>query len=111
MSDVPNDAAAAAAPAAVPVFEARIDGTGQRFPAPADRPLLQAAREAGLDLRSSCRNGACRACMCRVLSGTVRHRIEWPSLSPEEKVEGWVLPCVALPTSDVVLREAPFGRE
>jgi ferredoxin len=104
------DAADAGPPPAV-VFEARIDLTGQRFAAPADRPLLQAALEAGLGLRSSCRNGSCRACMCRLLSGTVRHRIEWPSLSPEEKAEGWVLPCVALPTSDVVLREAPFGRE
>jgi ferredoxin len=90
---------------------ARIASTGACFDAPEDRTLLQSALDAGLALRSSCRNGACRACMCRLLEGEVRYRIEWPSLSPDEKLEGWVLPCVAMPLSDVVLREAPFGRE
>lgn len=93
------------------VHDARIATTGQRFDAPDDRTLLEAALDAGLALRSSCRNGACRACMCRLLEGQVRYRIEWPSLSPDEKAEGWVLPCVAMPLGDVVLREAPFGRE
>ncbi len=93
------------------VFQATIAATGVRFPAPADRPLLQAAREAGLDLRSSCRNGACRACMCRLLQGSVRHRVDWPSLSPDERADGYVLLCVAQPTSDVVLAVTPFGRD
>ena len=33
----------------------------------------------------------------------VRYRIEWPGLSPEEKAAGCILPCVALPTSAVVM--------
>ena len=48
-------------------------------------------------------NGTCRSCIARVLKGRVHHRIEWPGLSAEEKAEGWVLPCVALADSDVVL--------
>ena len=95
----------------VAILRARIESTGESFDVPADVPLLRAALDAGLALRSSCRNGACRACMCRLVEGRVRHRIEWPSLSPDEKLEGWVLPCVALAETDVVLREAPFGRE
>lgn len=71
--------------------------------------LLEAALLAGIDLPRSCRNGTCRACLCRIESGQVRYRVEWPGLSPDEKDEGCVLPCVALPLSDVVLK-APSVR-
>jgi hypothetical protein len=40
-----------------------------------------------------------------LLSGEVRYDIEWPGLSAEEKAEGWILPCVAKPTSDVVIEQ------
>jgi ferredoxin len=65
--------------------------------------LLEAALGAGLVLRSACRNGTCRECMARVLEGRVHHRIDWPGLSAEERSEGWVLPCVAVADTDVVL--------
>jgi ferredoxin len=87
-------------------FEIDIQPAGLRFDAPANLPLLQSAREAGLILPSSCRNGTCRACICQKLDGTVRYAIEWPGLSREEKAEGWILPCVAFPESALVL-EAP----
>ena len=53
----------------------------------------------GLVLPSSCRNGSCRACLCRLISGHVSYRIEWPGLSADEKAEGFILPCVAHPAS------------
>ena len=71
--------------------------------------LLEAALGAGLVLRSACRNGTCRECMARVLEGRVHHRIDWPGLSAEERFEGWVLPCVAVPDSDVVLLQPRVG--
>jgi ferredoxin len=37
-------------------------------------------------------------------SGQVRYEIDWPGLSAEERQEGYVLPCVAYPCSDVALR-------
>ena len=61
--------------------------------------LLESAERAGIELLSSCRNGTCRTCMCRLVEGQVRYRIEWPGLSREEKAEGWVLPCVAEPVA------------
>lgn len=79
---------------------------GLVFEAPAQQPLLQSAREAGLVLPSSCRNGTCRTCLCRLVEGRITHRIEWPGLSAEEKAEGYILPCVALPGSDLVLESA-----
>lgn len=88
------------------VFAARIEPAGWPLDAPADLTLLQAASRAGIVLPSSCRNGSCRACICRLSGGRVAYRIEWPGLSAEEKGEGWILPCVAHPASDVVI-EAP----
>lgn len=84
-------------------YTARIDPPGTAFDAPAGEPLLLAAAAAGLELPSSCRNGTCRACICRLLEGRVTYRIEWPGLLPEEKADGYILPCVACAASDVVM--------
>ena len=87
-------------------FTVVIEPSGRRFEAPADVPLMHSAREAGLVLPSSCRNGTCRTCLCRLRSGYVSYTIEWPGLSADEKAEGWILPCVAHPASALVI-EAP----
>ena len=73
------------------------------FAASADEPLLLSAEAALLRWPSSCRNGSCRTCICRVVRGTVAYRIAWPGLSREEKEEGVILPCVAYPLSDLTL--------
>ncbi|MFZ6657554.1 2Fe-2S iron-sulfur cluster-binding protein [Undibacterium sp. TJN19] len=65
--------------------------------------LLEAALLAGIRLPNSCRNGTCRTCMCKLVSGEIVYRVEWPGLSLEEKQEGWILPCVAQAHTDVVL--------
>lgn len=65
--------------------------------------LLEAVRAAGVRLRSSCRNGTCRACLCRLVEGEVCYRVDWPGLTAEERAEGWILPCVALVAADVVI--------
>lgn len=92
--------------AAAAGFEVRIEPGGRRFRATDDQPLLQSAAQAGLELASSCRNGSCRACMRRLTQGRIRYRIEWPGLLAEEKAQGWILPCVAYPASDLVLEGA-----
>jgi ferredoxin len=77
---------------------------GQRFEARPDESLLKAGLRAMAPMRSSCRVGTCRTCLCRLESGTIAYEIEWPGLTREEKAEGLVLPCVARALSDVVLR-------
>lgn len=84
-------------------YTLRIEPLGRTLPLAAGQTLLEAALAAGIRPRSSCRNGSCRECIARLVSGTVYHRIEWPGLSAEEKAQGWVLPCVAVAESDVVL--------
>ena len=87
-------------------MKVRLSPLDREFDAQPAQTVLRAAEAAGIDLPSSCRNGTCRTCICLRKSGDTRHLIDWPGLSAEEKVEGWILPCVALPLSDVAL-EAP----
>jgi ferredoxin len=82
----------------------RLEPGGAPVPVADGQSLLEAALAAGVPMRSSCRNGTCRECLCRLLEGRVRYRIEWPGVSRDEQREGWVLPCVALADSDVVLQ-------
>ena len=86
-------------------YTGRIEADGQTFEAWPQQPLLHSMDQGGIAWPSSCLNGTCRTCMGQLVSGQVRYEIEWPGLSAEEKSEGYVLPCVAHPCSDVVLRE------
>jgi ferredoxin len=88
---------------ATPTFIARIAHLAQHFDAPADGTVLQSMEAALITWPSSCRNGTCRTCICRLSSGSVRYAIDWPGLSAEEKAEGYILPCVAYPTGHLVL--------
>lgn len=85
------------------VFALHLPAAGTTVEATADASLLQSLLRAGQAWPASCRNGTCRACIGQLQAGSVRYRVEWPGLLPEEKASGAVLPCVACPTSDVVL--------
>jgi ferredoxin len=78
-------------------------GQGWSFDAAAPATVLEAAERAGVRLPSSCRNGTCRTCICRLASGSVRYLVEWPGLSFDEKREGYILPCVAVAQEDLVV--------
>jgi ferredoxin len=88
------------------IFTAKVLPAGLQYDVEGDLTLLEAAEMSRVQLPSSCRNGTCRTCICRLLSGQVTYTVEWPGLSAEEKAEGLVLPCVARPLSDVVLDQA-----
>ena len=87
------------------IFTALVLPAHLQFDVEGDLTLLEAAEMSRVQLPSSCRNGTCRTCICQLVSGEVRYTVEWPGLSAEEKAEGWVLPCVAFPTQDVVLQD------
>ncbi|TOY83314.1 (2Fe-2S)-binding protein [Burkholderia pseudomallei] len=86
----------------------RVEPLGAGFDAPESLSLLEAAGFAGVSLPRPCRNGPCRTCLCRLREGSVAYRIEWPGVSAEEKAEGYILPCVAIAQSDLVI-EVPHA--
>jgi ferredoxin len=88
------------------IFTVKVQPAGLQYDVEGDLTLLEAADMSRIELPSSCRNGTCRTCVCRLVQGSVVYTLEWPGLSAEEKAEGYVLPCVARPTSDVVLEQA-----
>jgi len=87
----------------VSFFTARTEPDGLQVDASNSDVLLLSLEMGGNNWPSSCRTGTCRTCIGRLQSGQVRYAVEWPGLSAEEQAEGYVLPCVAYPCSDVVL--------
>ena len=86
------------------VFSGQLAPAAPAFDAAASETLLAAMERSGIDWPSSCRNGTCRTCLGYLQRGEIRYQMEWPGLSAEEKAEGAVLPCVAYPCTDFVLR-------
>jgi ferredoxin-NADP reductase/MOSC domain-containing protein YiiM len=64
-----------------------------------DSPLLELAEENGLSIPYGCRAGSCGTCVTTLISGHVEY-LEEPGAP---LAAGEILPCVAVPTSPVVL--------
>jgi ferredoxin-NADP reductase len=79
-------------------YEVSFSRSGEATTVSGGTSLLDAAEAAGAHVDSMCRAGTCGTCKTRLLSGRVEDG--GTALTPADRQEGWVLPCVARPRSN-----------
>ncbi|WP_121823144.1 2Fe-2S iron-sulfur cluster-binding protein [Halostella salina] len=70
---------------------------------PADKSILEAAEEVGIDLPYQCRMGVCGVCCAMRENDSEVEQTEGMFLSESEKEEGYVLTCIGRPLSNLEL--------
>lgn len=77
---------------------------GRTLEIPSNKPILEAAEEAGMNLPYQCRMGVCGVCSGLCLEDGEIEQIEGMFLSVSEKDEGYLLTCIAKPRSDLKIK-------
>ena len=81
-------------------FEVVLHRSGRTVAVPADLPVLEALRGAGVVVPSSCESGVCGTCKTRLLAGDADHRDR--VLMPEERAD-FIMLCVSRARSGALI--------
>lgn len=90
---------------AAPEYTVLVEPHGRRITVAADRPILESALSAGLNLPHSCKSGHCASCRVQLRIGQVEYPNGLPlGVTAEEAAAGKILLCQARARSDLVVQ-------
>jgi ferredoxin len=64
--------------------------------------ILDSLDEFNIKLPYSCKLGSCSNCVCKLIKGSIKH-FNQTFLSNKELKKKFILPCVAYPTSNIIM--------
>lgn len=74
-------------------FEVVLSRSGRTIQIPADKSILEALLEAGVDVQYSCGAGVCGTCETRVVSGAPDHRDQFLTEDEQEQNAAIMICC------------------
>lgn len=83
-------------------FKVELRNSDVTLDVPSDKPIYQAALEAGIQLPIGCDYGGCITCAAKLVSGSVRQPGA-SALNKRQSNAGYILLCVARPKADCVI--------
>jgi len=83
-------------------LELKLSRSALAFIISSDETVLEGAEKNGVLMPSGCRQGSCGTCATKLLSGNVQMEAA-EALSDEMRSQGFILPCVSRPLTDITL--------
>jgi ferredoxin-NADP reductase len=84
-------------------YVVQLQRTGQEFPVPEGKTILQVLRDAGVSTPYSCEQGICGACQVKVVSGIPDHRDSVLSASEQQSGKTMLICCSGSKTEHLVI--------